>query len=204
MTCDEVREQLDAFLAGGLDPAVSDGVATHLAGCAECRADLEAARLLAPQVASLPRSVSPDRDLWAGIEPRLRRRRGGDRVAVPVWALIAAAILLVAGTSVITRRLGSGAEAVALLPASFVDAENRYLAAASDLAAAYAAVRDRLPPETRQVVERNLAAIERALAETRRALERDPANQSLESLVLSTYRQKLDFLEQASALEGET
>lgn len=203
MTCDETREQLDPFLAGRLDPAVSGRVGTHLAGCAECRADLEAARLLAPQVASLPRSLSPDRDLWAGIEARLRPRRGG-RVALPVWALIAAAILLVAGTSAITRRLGSGSEAVALLPASFVDAENRYLAAASELAAAYAAVRDRLPPETRQVVERNLATIERALAETRLALERDPANQSLESLVLSTYRQKLAFLERASALEGET
>lgn len=204
MTCDESRDRLDAFAAGLLDPAQARQVEDHLAGCAECRADAEASRRLAPLVAALPRSLTPDRDLWSGIGPRLRPRGTPGRVSVPVWGLVAAALLLVAGTSLATRRLLAPAASRPALAAAFLDAETRYLQTAAELAGAYARVRDRLPPGTRELVERNLAAIERALAETRVALDQDPGNEALAALVLSGYRRKLDFLERAATIDRES
>jgi predicted anti-sigma-YlaC factor YlaD len=203
MTCDEVRDRLDRYAAGRLAGPAGAALGRHLEACAECRADAEAARALAPGVAALPRTLAPPRDLWAGIAPRLRPRVGPGRVVLPVWALAAAALLLVAGTWTLTRRLAPPPAAVATMPAGVVEAERRYGETAAELAAAYAGARERMDPATRALVERNLATVERALAETRAALALDPRNASLATLVHAAWRRKLDFLEHAAALDRE-
>ena len=60
--------------------------------------------------------------------------------------------------------------------------------------------RARLSPETIKTIERNLAVIDSALAESRRALAKDPGNTGLERLVIATWQQKMDFLRRAAAL----
>ena len=55
-----------------------------------------------------------------------------------------------------------------------------------------------MAPETRAIVERNLAVIDAALRESREALAKDPHNHALEELLLSAYRQKIDWLKRAA------
>src|SRR5688572_28953026 len=68
MSCELTRDRLDALIAGTLDPASEAQARAHLASCAECSEDYEAARFVAPRAAALPREKPSDRDLWAGIE----------------------------------------------------------------------------------------------------------------------------------------
>ena len=53
---------------------------------------------------------------------------------------------------------------------------------------------ERLSPETRDIVERNLIEIRRGLDEIHKALRTDPANDSLQSLLLTTYQEELEYM----------
>ena len=200
-SCEWTRDRLDLYLAGRLDSAEAILLETHVAGCAECAADLAAARAVNPLVGALPRAREPARDLWGGISDRIRRLRWGRWVAVPSWSLAAAAVLLVAASAGTTWLAVRQARPVALAPGgSFVATENDYHRSIADLTNLYARTRDSLAPDTRALIERNLAVIEAAIEESRLALDREPANPVLESLVLAAYRRKLDFLVQATGL----
>jgi len=200
MTCDEIRDRLDPYLAAALDPKERAAVGAHLAECADCRADLEASRFVADRTASLRRDIAPPADLWAGIAPRLAAPRR--RLSLPIGWLAAAAVLLIAGSSAVTvavlRRSAVGVDPV------FASTEARYQQAALELDGLYQRVRDSLAPDTRVVLERNLAVIERALGEARAALRADPANRTLEAIVVSAWRRKIDFLERAASIERES
>ena len=49
-----------------------------------------------------------------------------------------------------------------------------------------------------EIVRRNLAVIDAAIAELHTALERDPGNGELTRMLLATYQRKIDLLEQAA------
>ncbi len=91
---------------------------------------------------------------------------------------------------------GAPITAVALRPS----ASESYAAAVADLEQVLAEGRGRLDSTTVKVIEQNLAAIDRAIAEARRALEADSANLYLNSHLAETMRKKLDLLRQAAAL----
>jgi hypothetical protein len=207
MNCAELRSRLDAHVHGTLTAAESAAFEAHLGTCAACEAILSNAAAPLVELNSLPRSIEPGTDLWPGITRRLAPRgrvfhRG---IPVPAWALAAAAVLLIAlssGTTVLLLR-SSGHPAV--LPSSRLDAvEAEYAAASDDLALTLDKARARLAPGTLATIERNLATIDSALAESRRALAKDPANGVLEQLVVAAWRQKLEFLRRAAALSTET
>ncbi len=199
MTCDGVRDRLDRHLAGTLDPAESLALTEHAAGCAACQADLEAARFLAAPTGRLRREIVPAADLWPGIAPRLRG--GARRLSLPVWWLAAAAVLLIAVSSALTVAVVRGPRSDPAV--GFASTEARYQQTALAVAGLYEQARDSLAPETRLVLERNLAVIERALGEAREALRVDPANRVIEAMVVAAYRRKIDFLERAAALDRE-
>ena len=200
MTCAEARDQLDRFLAGSLESAERESVERHLTTCPECRRDLDSSQFLVDQVAGIRREVAPPSDLWIGIAPRIGR--GVRRVSIPIWRLAAAAVVLVGATSALT---------VAVLrrppvevPVRFATTEASYQQTALELANLYQQVRDSLAPETRQVLERNLAVIERALSEAREALNADPANRTIEAIVVAAWQRKIEFLERAASLSWES
>ncbi|HSB60617.1 MAG TPA: hypothetical protein VLI67_02785, partial [Vicinamibacteria bacterium] len=90
-------------------------------------------------------------------------------------------------------------ESVATTPAgldrgSAGAAEQEYEQAATALMAALQERREMLSPETIASVEQNLEVIDRALAEVRAALERDPGNGELTRMLVSTHRKKVDTL----------
>jgi hypothetical protein len=155
-------------------------------------------------VGALPRSIEPPHDLWPAIETRLAPRRTSWRP----WLALAAAVLLVVASSAITalvlRRAEGPAGRVPVAtnpaPTAHLVAEAGYARAAEELGRALAERRDRLHPETVRTLERNLAIIDRAIAESRAALAADPGDPDLEAILLASWDRKLTLLRQAADL----
>jgi hypothetical protein len=84
--------------------------------------------------------------------------------------------------------------------ANFADAH--YDQAVSDLEQMLAEMRDELNPQTVRVIERNLAAIDQAIAEARAALDADPANTFLNSHLADARRKKLELLRRATMIHS--
>jgi anti-sigma-K factor RskA len=93
--CDDVRRDLGAYVLGGLEPAETHAVESHLAGCAACRAEhVELAGL--PALLHLAQDAPPrapgrvrDRVVAAAARRQLRHR----------WRLAAAAAAVVAAAT---------------------------------------------------------------------------------------------------------
>jgi anti-sigma factor RsiW len=81
--------------------------------------------------------------------------------------------------------------------ANFADAQ--YDQAVGDLQRALEEGRGRLDPKTIQVLEKNLAVIDEAIDQARKALAGDPANTYLNSYLADARRRKLDLLRDATA-----
>ncbi len=62
--------------------------------------------------------------------------------------------------------------------------------------------RGKLDPRTITVLEKNLALIQQATTEAKRALAADPANQNLENYFAGTVQRKLDLMKRATVIAG--
>jgi len=220
--CEEIRPLLDELLDGELAGAERAAALAHLDACPACREEADALRSLLARAAALPSELTPARDLWPGVAERLAGAAGeGEGRLLPFerpraawWArpafLAAAAAALVALSSSLTvlvvRReapapLADAAPGVdaTMIPAAAAiadlsEAERSYERAASELMAAVQARRGELQPETVASLEKNLSAIDTALAEVRLALEKDPGNPGLARMLTSTHKRKVDAL----------
>ncbi|MET0498261.1 MAG: hypothetical protein ABW106_08350 [Steroidobacteraceae bacterium] len=176
---------------------------------------------------SLPTEVAPEKDLWAQIEaqisasPPIHQRE--HRVDVVPrrhfnvssrWLQMAAAVLLIAGSSfttwVIVQRSANERVMRAqqstvqqmqpvlnAMPASFGGAD----ALGADYQKARAALCDefdrrvaKLPPVTRARLERDLADLRRAANHVAATLGQHPGDPLLQQLLLSTYQSELALL----------
>ncbi|HVG44395.1 MAG TPA: zf-HC2 domain-containing protein [Longimicrobium sp.] len=84
--------------------------------------------------------------------------------------------------------------------AAFRPAEREYQQAVDDLARVLETRRASLAPETVATLERNLAIIDAAIAESRAALVNDPNSRELTEMLSSTYDAKVQLLRQAVQL----
>jgi len=167
-------------------------------------------------IAALPREIEPGRDLWPGIEARIR----GERSAAPSRAQwlgrMAAAVALLAAGSLATFMLldrpaetpqlvdtgdnGVGAESldgVWTEPARFGSRHALgadYLRTRAELTATLEQRLVTLSPETRSIVISNLIEIRRALDAINAALDEDPDNILLQRLLLSAYQDEMFVL----------
>lgn len=161
----------------------------------------------------LPQGIEPARDLWPAVEARLEPRT--DRPARRWLWPAAAAVLLMVGSSLITANLLRRDEpAVATAPpaqanvtyaAAFGPGQTldpTYYAARQELVRTLSARIERLPPETRQQLEKNLAEMRRASAEINVALELSPGDPLLEELLLNAYQDELAVLASVNQLTG--
>lgn len=82
----------------------------------------------------------------------------------------------------------------------FRSAEATYETAARQLAAALAARRGSLEPETARVIDENLRLIDEALLKSREALNADPGDPRLSEMVAATYQTKINLLRKAVSL----
>jgi putative zinc finger protein len=228
MTLHEHRQwtdQLSDYLDGELSDQEQRAVAAHLAECPECSATLEQLRAVMNRAQHLE-PLLPPADLWKGVSERIASpegvrpvvgRFGAHRRLSFTWPeLIAASILLVVISGWAALRLTSSTSAPAtahveipnqpvvsgrqpdVVTASFEDKE--YDAAVVDLERALQSGRGQLDPATVKIVEDNLAIIDQAVDDARRALAADPANADLSGYLVETRRRKLDVLRSAAAL----
>ena len=132
--------------------------------------------------------------------------------SLPQLAAAGIALMVVSGGTVWLLHPGSPAQgalsAAPLVPALGVpvsagtarSATASYDAAVADLERVLEQGRDRLDSATVRVIERNLAAIDSAVAQAQRAVAADSANLYLNSHLAETMRRKLDLLRRAATL----
>ncbi len=85
MTPHLTDDLLHGYAEGALDAAARRAAEAHLAACAACRNDAAALGALVAGARALPRAIEPERDLWEGIEERIRRGTGdGGRGTGPI------------------------------------------------------------------------------------------------------------------------
>lgn len=156
-------------------------------------------RSLDAAIATLPRTMRPERDLWPEIAGKLQPERQR-RFWIPAFASAA----VIACAAVIGWQMLPRPEAPATitatpgraLPAEFVAAEAAYLSTRASHYGDIEARLDRLPPESREAVERSLVAITEALDELRAALAEEPVDPLLQHLLLQLYTRELAVLGQ--------
>jgi hypothetical protein len=171
----------------------------------------------------LPRALEPGRDLWPAIATSLGTREPVAR-RWPGWlAQAAAAVLLVAGSSLLTAKLldsdvagaqksaqagpqpapMASASGFAPVSAAFgpsVRLDPEYAAARKQLTGMLHARLERLPPSTRAKLETNLGEMQRAAEQINAALAEQPGDPLLEELLLKTYQDELAVLANVNQL----
>jgi hypothetical protein len=229
---DQWTDRLSEYLDDELTPGERAQVEAHLEACAECTTVLDGLGAVAARAASLP-SPPPATDLWPGIAARLERRttvtpfreRAARRFSFTMAQLVAAAaaLILLSGGSVWLAQfggrttslppIGAVAEAPGItaapssegaITASAAITDPRYDEAINDLQRTLDAGRSQLDPSTVKILESNLAAIDRAIDQSRRALDADPANLYLHSHLAEARQRKLALLRRANALVGKS
>jgi hypothetical protein len=153
----------------------------------------------------------PTSDLWPDVATRIGARRAGRttlaarRFAFTLPQLVAASLALIVasgGMVWLARMGGPTTDFPSVLGevrlANFGDAA--FDEAVADLQQTLEAGRGRLDPETIRVLETNLEAIDRAIAQCREALEADPSSVYLNTYLAETRRRKLELLRRATAL----
>ena len=205
-------DRLSEYIDDELEPGERLALEQHLLDCAACRAVIVDLQRVAAEARRTEDAVPAD-DLWPGIEAALpATSRAPRRVSLSIPQAIAASVLLVlvsglmvwsylerdrvvnAPESTVVR----GASDAAPQPVSFTDA--RYDHAVADLLKVLGDAKGRLNPRTVAIIERNLQTIDRAIAEARQALERDPSDAFLASHLAEQRRVKLTLLRQARHL----
>lgn len=206
--------------------AVGPEVRAHVEGCRSCREEVAALRRLLRAAEALPAGIAPSRDLWPEVEARVRGEAGcweppedpdgpGLREATP-WLAAAAAVLIAvtAGATFWLAGAPSGPEvaggerAPALggpsgptaVPAMVRGVRSGYAPLIDRLDELVERRRDRLPPETRRVLERNLEIIDAAIAEAEAALAESPSSPGLIRALDRSYDRKIELLRRSARL----
>jgi hypothetical protein len=229
MTCGELEARLADYLEGTLDAPAREAVERHLAACERC-AELVAALDERPAAAASLPVLSPERDLWSGIAARIEPRvlpMTERRSAVParrgwrVARLAAAAAVLIGATAVVTRYVvmhpGSGPLADVAkggipgekpktpgLLASQQQLITTYDAEIARLDSAVTQCRSELDTNTVKIIEKNLVIIDKAIAESRAALAKDPHSRFLNDQLAHVLDQKVGLLRTAALLPTRT
>lgn len=186
---------------------------------------------LSQMLASLPRDVPPERDLWSGIQAEITKTPIVTDTAPVVhfassrWFQLAAGLLLVLATSlttfVITRQsfekdaaaqvaqqqqVPTAVAPLNAMPVSFgtevLGAD--YLKARSELDKSFEERMKTLPPSTRAKLERNLADLRHAATEISNTLAEHPSDPLLQDLLMSTYQRELQLLADVSEVPVNT
>lgn len=216
---DKWTDRLSDYIDDELTPGERAQIDAHLAACADCTATLEELREVVTRARTLPARPPAD-DLWPGIEPRVMAQprsavvpfqvRAMRRFSFTLPQLVAAglALMVMSGGGVWILQHGGRATSMppiaaadpAVVPAALSDP--RYDEAIADLEQALAAGRADLDPGTVKILEANLDAIDKAIAQSREALAGDPANVYLNNHLAEARQRKLALLRRATSLVG--
>ena len=211
---DQWTNRLSEYLDGELDSMERSALEAHLATCGTCYATLAELRQVVARAKALEDSP-PAADLWPDIRARLTRgsetRRhapGSRRFSFSVPQLLAASIALMllsgGGAWLAFRPAAVNVTPRPGTPITQVTWTARTDLAVAELQEALTRNESRLDTATVRVVRQNLAAIDRAIAEARAALENDPGNTYLNLHLANTMRRKVELLRRVNALAAES
>jgi anti-sigma factor RsiW len=213
---DQWTDRLSEYLDGELKGSERALLEAHLERCEDCQETLAGLRRVVTRARSLE-DRPPAADLWAGVAQRIGAQQSVTpaarrRLTFSVPQLLAAGIALALLSASGAWMLHPAVQTVAVQPASPGPADatvtpvgapsaiRSYDAAVSDLERLLEQGRGRLDTATVRVLEQNLAIIDRAIADARRAVAADSANVYLNTHLAETMRRKVDLLRQAAAL----
>jgi tetratricopeptide (TPR) repeat protein len=222
MKTDAFTSQLSDYLDDELSSGERQAIDAHLVDCEACRRTLEELRRVIAHASNLEDSA-PVANLWPGIEARIGSESRRARVSpfrraisarlsftIPQVAAAGLALIVLSGGLVWMARSGDpradvqpiGAQVQeddpAIARANFAD--KHYDRAIAELQSTLDQGRKSLDPETVRVLEENLAAIDRAIEQCRRALDADPSNVYLNTHLAEARQRKLLLLRRATAL----
>ena len=222
MKTDAFTSQLSDYLDDELSAIERQAIDAHLADCEACRRTLEELRRVVAHASNLKDSA-PASDLWPDIEARIGSESRRARVSpfrraisarlsftIPQVAAASLALIVLSGGLVWMARSGDPRADVqpiraqvqeddpAIARANFAD--KHYDRAIAELQSTLDEGRKSLDPETVRVLEENLAAIDRAIEQCRRALDTDPSNVYLNTHLAEARQRKLLLLRRATAL----
>lgn len=167
----------------------------------------------------LETDVTPQRDLWPGIEqaiqaPVVARRSMWNTV----WAQAAAILLLVGGSSGLTYLAMSGdgdatvPQVAPTTPLVFEPVSGSfgsqyflgpdYQDARRVVSANLSEALEGLSPAAREEVLANIETIRQAIDDINRALAEDPDNVLLQELLIETYRDELDVMKRVDVISN--
>lgn len=171
--------------------------------------DIDRDDKLIAAASGLATGISPDRDLWPGIEQAIttpKRSRW-----TPMLAQAAAVVLLVGASSGITYLTMKEEPVVMQRFSPELQFERTAFGAEQTLGSVYRSAQgnyqadlnkelEKLSPEVRADIEKNLALIEDAIAEINLALEQNPDSVLLQELLVRSYREQHTLLRRVGAL----
>lgn len=216
---DQWTDRLSEYLDQELTPAERKELESHLKACTACRETLEELRAVVATAGRLE-DREPDVDLWPGVKQAIgstkvveleSRRRPARRFtfSLPQLVAAAAALVLVSGGAawflsqpaasqgnVATIQVPTGVEAQ---PISF-DRKGRADSAITELERILQEESGRLDTATVRILTQNLALIDRAIGQARKALDSDPNNPYLNEHLARTMRKKIEVLRRAADL----
>jgi anti-sigma factor RsiW len=214
---DQWTDRLSEYLDGELKGSERALLEAHLERCENCQETLAGLRRVVMRARSLE-DRPPATDLWAGVTERIgvpsrvtplaTRRRFTFSAPQLLAAGIALAVLSASGAwmlhptvqPVALQPAPGASGGVTITPVGAPSAIQSYDAAVNDLERVLEQGRGRLDTATVRVLEQNLAIIDRAIADARRAVAADSANVYLNTHLAETMRRKVDLLRQAAAL----
>ena len=227
MSCEAIQHDLDEYVDNTLAPEARERVERHLDACAACAglaSDLfrlrDAARALGP--------VAPPERVWHALAERVRQAHASApavslppepvRRAFPPWASVAAALLLIAagivtglqrewrampaGTSQTEGNAGQ-ADTVQTIAEELLLADRLYSSAIERLEALPGVDAGAVSSVMAENLRLTQAVLDRAIAESRAALEQDPTSRAARESLFQALRQKLGLLQDTVALVNE-
>jgi len=209
---DTVADHLSAYLDGELSSIERASIDAHLAECAACRATLDELRKVVARARTLEDS-GPDRDLWPNVAarigpaPRARvsvfKRVVTSRLSFTLPQLAAASLALMVLSGGLVWMARSGDPRADFPPVSAAPPRaDRTDDALAGLERTFQSKRANLDPETVRVLEENLALLDQAIEDCRRALAEEPSNSYVTAHLADVRGQKLALLGRAATLPG--
>lgn len=218
--------RLSEYLDGELDATEQAALEAHLATCGACYATLGELKQVVARAKALP-DTPPANDLWVGIRAGMTPaptavtarppvRPSARRFSLSVPQLLAASIALVllsgGGVWMAERPQATRSPDTAQLsPSREAGAGERQVvwtrntdAAIADLQTALVQNENKLDTATVRVVRQNLAIIDRAIADARAALQKDPGNAYLNLHLADTMRRKVELLRRVNDMAART
>ena len=217
MNCSLCQALLSAYVDNGLAAGDRAGVDVHLRDCQACRAllqDLSAVRAAAHSLEPL----TPSPKVWYQIAAATAATSPGAGSQFhwfawrPLTALAMAAVIALGLWRVgvllgppAAPRFASQSPRSEVATAAEISAETEadYTVAIAQLQEVTAADRDALDPETAGAIDAGLVVIDRAITESRAALDSEPESAPAQESLFAALRRKVALLQEMLALINE-